>query len=280
MPRQLDRRLHGRRDGQRLGQLRQDAAPELIRCHRRRADLHADMPAATEGRESATAASGILAPPGADGATICALSSVRAIPGARRARRVGGVGEESALPCSWHHRSDEGLLTVIRPIPRMGGEVQSNVPRPVAASLPADKKDSRLFCEKGDSLCAGSRRTAKQRRRIAIAISRRAIYSVDPTLRREFRPWRFASSPRPTTVTWLVDGTKVGTSSSERGLTWPLAIGAHEIEARTRRATGDDVRDREAERTWPEHSKCRRIDRAARRAGLMANTSTRRTQAG
>ncbi len=60
-----------------------------------------------------------------------------------------------------------------------------------------------------------------------------AIYSVDPTLRREFQalPLR-AVTARPTTVTWLVDGATVGTASSERSLSWPLAIGAHEIEAR------------------------------------------------
>ena len=60
-----------------------------------------------------------------------------------------------------------------------------------------------------------------------------AIYSVDPTLRREFQalPLR-AVTERPTTVTWLVDGTPIGTASSERSLSWPLAIGAHEIEAR------------------------------------------------
>ena len=38
-------------------------------------------------------------------------------------------------------------------------------------------------------------------------------------------------------VTWLVDGTTVGTASSERTLSWPLAIGAHEIEVRDARAS-------------------------------------------
>ena len=60
-----------------------------------------------------------------------------------------------------------------------------------------------------------------------------AIYSVDPTLRRDFQalPLRVVAE-RPTTVTWLVDGAPIGTASSERSLSWPLAIGAHEIEAR------------------------------------------------
>jgi membrane carboxypeptidase/penicillin-binding protein PbpC len=60
-----------------------------------------------------------------------------------------------------------------------------------------------------------------------------AIYSIDPTLRREFQalPLRAVTS-RPTTVTWLVDGTMIGTAPSERPLAWPLAAGPHEIEVR------------------------------------------------
>jgi membrane carboxypeptidase/penicillin-binding protein PbpC len=60
-----------------------------------------------------------------------------------------------------------------------------------------------------------------------------AIYSVDPTLRREFQalPLRVVT-PLPTSVTWLIDGDAVGTVSSEKAFPWPLAVGTHEIEAR------------------------------------------------
>ena len=59
------------------------------------------------------------------------------------------------------------------------------------------------------------------------------MYSVDPTLRREFQalPLR-AVTGRPTTVTWSIDGTAFGRTSSDRALSWPLAVGAHEIEVR------------------------------------------------
>ncbi len=59
------------------------------------------------------------------------------------------------------------------------------------------------------------------------------VYSVDPTLRREFQalPLRVVAA-HPTSVTWLVDGAEVGTSSSEKPFDWPLAVGTHEIEAR------------------------------------------------
>ena len=60
-----------------------------------------------------------------------------------------------------------------------------------------------------------------------------AIYSLDPTLRREFQslPLR-AVTGRPTTVTWRVDGAMIGTASSDRPVRWPLAVGSHEIEVR------------------------------------------------
>ena len=63
-----------------------------------------------------------------------------------------------------------------------------------------------------------------------------AIYSIDPTLRREFQalPLRVVT-PAPTSVQWLVDGMPIGTASSESSLSWPLAVGSHEIEARDSR---------------------------------------------
>ena len=68
-----------------------------------------------------------------------------------------------------------------------------------------------------------------------------AVYSVDPTLRREFQalPLR-AVTARPITVRWSVDGEPVGSSSSDRPLSWRLAVGAHSIEVQDadgRRAT-------------------------------------------
>jgi membrane carboxypeptidase/penicillin-binding protein PbpC len=60
-----------------------------------------------------------------------------------------------------------------------------------------------------------------------------AVYSIDPTLRREFQALSLrAVTASPTSVTWTVDGRQFGTASSERSLSWPLAVGPHRIEAR------------------------------------------------
>jgi penicillin-binding protein 1C len=182
--------------------------------------FHAVMLAANRGRESMDAHEILAPPPGIEEVTICALSGMHANAWCpSRAREWARTGDE-ALPCSWHHRSDEGLLTVypaefrswsgppspLRGFGGTGAAPEIKTPRPTVTQKPA------------------------------LAITNPppgAIYSVDPTLRREFQalPLR-AVADRPTTVTWLVDGTTIGTASSERSVSWPLAIGPHEIEAR------------------------------------------------
>ena len=119
------------------------------------------------------------------------------------------------------HQSGEGLLTIYPPEFRawFAESGTQNVTR-----VPPNSR----------SVEVGAARRRGDSHAFAIAIPPAgAIYSVDPTLRREFQalPLR-AVTARPTTVTWLVDGASIGTTSSERSLSWPLAIGAHEIEAR------------------------------------------------
>jgi penicillin-binding protein 1C len=178
--------------------------------------FHAVMLAATHGRESATATAGILAAPAdTEQVTICALSGMRGNPWCpSRSKEWVGVGDPDAPPCSWHHQGDGGLLTIYPPEYRAwaGSDRSEPVHRALAASAPSPVPTAGFTISNPP---AG------------------AIYSVDPTLRREFQalPLR-AVTPRPTTLTWMVDGETVGTVSSERALSWPLAIGAHEIEAR------------------------------------------------
>jgi penicillin-binding protein 1C len=200
--------------------------------------FHAVMLAANRGRAS-MGAHEILAPPSdVQEVTICALSGMRANAWCpSRAREwVSETGD--AVPCAWHHRRDEGMLTIYPPEFRAwaadaGGRIRLAADSDEAlASPPASSKRRR---GEGGKLPGAVD---------ALAITNPpagAIYSVDPTLRREFQalPLR-AVTGRPTTVTWLVDGVSIGTASSERSLSWPLALGAHGIEARDatgRRAT-------------------------------------------
>jgi penicillin-binding protein 1C len=178
--------------------------------------FHAVMLAATHGRESAAATAGILAPPaGTEQVTICALSGMRANAWCpSRAKEWIGAGDAETLPCSWHHQDHRGLLTIYPPEYRAWAE--SDRSEPVRRAMAATASTARAAAPLTISNPPAG-----------------AIYSVDPTLRREFQalPLR-AVAPRPTLVTWMVDGEMVGTASSERALSWPLAVGAHEIEAR------------------------------------------------
>jgi penicillin-binding protein 1C len=171
--------------------------------------------------------------------TICALSGMRANASCpSRAKEWVRVSDE-ALPCSWHHQSDEGLLTVYppeyrawaakqkvlspeSPVPSHESGLESRHSRlgtpALALRVTADKQDSAL----------GTRDSGL---RIANP-PEGAIYSIDPTLRREFQtlPLRVVTE-QSTSVTWTINGRPVGTTASEKSLAWPLAVGRHEIAA-------------------------------------------------
>ena len=172
--------------------------------------FHAVMLAAAR-RAGSDAAREILPPP-ADlrEETICALSGKRANPWCPT-RVKEWVGDVRQAPCDWHERTDDGVVEVYPPEYRAwsGPRVSRAVPDVRAAATP---RDARLDIANPPS---------------------GAVYSIDPTLRREFQsiPLR-AITGRPTTLTWLVDGAPVGTASSELTVAWPLAAGPHDIEVR------------------------------------------------
>jgi len=197
--------------------------------------FHAVMLAAVKGRESSTASAILLPPAGLERETICTLSGMRATAWcpSRASEWAGRDGEQ--LPCSWHHLSDGALLTIYPPEYRAWAASAGR-----RAGGPSPAGTARVLSPASTSM----RPQASQPAKMDLAIANPpagAIYSVDPTLRREFQalPLR-AVALRPTTVTWLVDGTQIGTVSSEHPLAWPLTVGAHEIEVRDtagRRAT-------------------------------------------
>jgi len=181
--------------------------------------FHAVMLAA-ESRAGAADATEVLAPApeGLHEVTICALSGEPANPWCpSRAKEWLPAGSDTP-PCSWHHKSDEGLLTVYPPQYR-AWETSLHAER-LAPVAPVAPQAPRAPGTPGAQLSIANPPDG-------------ATYSVDPTLRREYQslPLR-AVTVRPTIVHWSVDGTAVGSASSERAFPWPLAVGAHVIEAR------------------------------------------------
>jgi penicillin-binding protein 1C len=190
--------------------------------------FHAVMLAATKGRESATAHEILPVPQGVEQVTVCSLSGARANPWCpSRAKEWTAKGVDP-VPCSWHHVSDGKLLTIYPPEYRAwardsGDRTLASVapapPAPPAPRAPTPPAPKALPAPPAPLLIANP--------------PPGAIYSVDPTLRREFQALRLkVVTPAPTSVTWLVDDAMIGTTTSERPLAWPLAVGSHRIEVR------------------------------------------------
>jgi penicillin-binding protein 1C len=154
---------------------------------------------------------------------ICALSGMRASAWCPSTRREWLPGDDS-LPCSWHHQADGNVIVVwpaeYRQWARENGRLEKGrAPRPLAASesMPA----------------AGRAAAARAPQSLEIANPPSgATFLIDPTLRREFQavPLRvMAAQPGP--VEWRVNGSVVGSGSSESPFLWPLVPGEHVISA-------------------------------------------------
>jgi penicillin-binding protein 1C len=127
-------------------------------------------------------------------------------------------------PCSWHHQSDDGVITIwppkYREWARANGLMTDRQPTIVAASMRAQKVNA-----------------ASAREPLAIVNPPTgATYFIDPTLRREFQTLALrVVASTPGTIEWRVNDRAVGTSSSEASMAWPLAPGTHRISARDER---------------------------------------------
>jgi len=191
--------------------------------------FHAVMLAAAKDRGSDTAHE--ILPPASDlrEETICALSGMRANAWCPTREREWVKSGAEPRPCDWHHQSDEGPLTIYPPEYRAWAAETAAVHAVTSrASAPERGEASR---PRPVATSAHLNSSAP-----ALAITNPpdgALYSIDPTLRREFQalPLR-AVTARPTTLTWLVDGKEIGAASSERSISWPLAVGSHEIQVR------------------------------------------------
>ena len=168
-------------------------------------------------------------PAGLEEVTICALSGARAEPWCPSRSREWLPAGANAEPCSWHHESDEGVVTTYPAEYRAWSAAAMRTPTAAASSVLARRTPTEppggLRPERVQPSAASTLTIANP--------ANGTVYSVDPTLRREFQalPLRVVA-PQPTSVTWLVDGTEIGTTSSEKPLDWPLALGTHQIEAR------------------------------------------------
>jgi penicillin-binding protein 1C len=151
---------------------------------------------------------------------ICVLSGMPANPWcpAKGLERVPAA--EDMAPCSWHHRSETGLVTIWPPEYRDWARKNGALTERVVNASTVVVREVRP--------APGVR--------LALTISNPpagATYLIDPTLRREFQTLSLrAVTERRVRLEWHVDASPVGSSSSESALEWPLAPGTHVIGVR------------------------------------------------
>ena len=144
---------------------------------------------------------------------ICALSGMTANRWCPARRREWLPSGEKLLPCSWHHLTDEGLLTILpaeyRPWARSIGQEREIVQASAGAPVHA------VHDLRADSLRISSPPDG-------------ATYLIDPTLRPEFQALTLrAVTAAPGAVEWIVDRRSLGTLGPDQPTTWPLVPGRH-----------------------------------------------------
>jgi membrane carboxypeptidase/penicillin-binding protein PbpC len=136
---------------------------------------------------------------------------------------------EAALPCSWHHDTEEGPIVVWPAVYRQWAQAhgltvppRSHQPELAGAE---HRRDNRPVLA-----TSGSRPTQP------LAINNPpsgAVYLIDPTLRIEYQTvaLRASADGDAGRIEWSVDGERIGTSNPNAAVHWPLAPGEHLIVA-------------------------------------------------
>jgi penicillin-binding protein 1C len=163
--------------------------------------------------------------PGVEQREICSLSGEAANAWCPVRRREWLPVGHASVPCSWHHLSDQGLLTIWPPEFReWAGRRASAADSPRAVPTAGQVREP------------GVRRVRAVSDTPVFRMANPptgATYLIDPTLRPEFQtlPLRVVSAS-PTRVEWSINGNAVGVRSSESALEWKLEPGRHHIVAR------------------------------------------------
>jgi membrane carboxypeptidase/penicillin-binding protein PbpC len=130
----------------------------------------------------------------------------------------------SPLPCSWHHASEDGLLTLWPDEYRTwaAGRGLLEPDRAVAAVIRAPARSA----PRDDA------RRASTRPFEIVNPADGATYLIDPTLRMDFQTLPLRTTGATGDVEWTVSGRRLGRSSAHDSLTWPLERGTHLVRAR------------------------------------------------
>jgi penicillin-binding protein 1C len=182
--------------------------------------FHAVMTAAqlhVRGRDDS--ASDIVDRPADLGAVeVCALSGMRSGSACRSRRREWLPAGTSPLPCSWHHQSEEGLLTLWPAEYRHWAAARG--------LLEEEKRPSPQLKATRQLAVAAPQRPAPFE---IVSPAHGAVYLIDPTLRASFQAVALRATGAAGIVRWRVNGKTVASGPAHRQLSWPLRPGEHEV---------------------------------------------------
>jgi len=137
----------------------------------------------------------------------------------------------SPLPCSWHHASEEGTLTLWPSEYRTwaAGRGLLERDRVIAAA------DRPVQTTHGDVRQAAARRMA------ITTPADGATYLIDPTLRKEFQTLSLRAVGAAGQIEWTINGRRVGRVGADDAVTWPLERGEHVVRAKDARGQVADA---------------------------------------
>jgi penicillin-binding protein 1C len=168
---------------------------------------------------------------------VCTLSGMTANGWCPNRKREWVAAEAHDLPCSWHHMSDEGLVTIL-PAEYAGWNGARALGHVATASYSGESSTAHRAVPAGPSAPPAPARPKVA----AFSISSPAdgsTYMIDPTLRREFQTLSLKAVAGSGAIEWTVDRRPLGKSSDP--LEWSLIPGTHRIAARDARGRTAEV---------------------------------------
>lgn len=149
---------------------------------------------------------------------ICAVSGLAANSWCLTRRYEWTPAEREPLPCSWHHLSEDGPLTIWPPEYRAWATSQGAAVREVRGAEVRGAEVRKV-------------RSATVLQIVSPADG--STYLIDPTLRREFQSLSLrAVAAERGRIEWSVNGREIGAADADAKVDWPLAPGTHRIIAR------------------------------------------------
>jgi penicillin-binding protein 1C len=175
------------------------------------------------------------APEGLVEQEVCALSGLPSNPWCP-ARQRERLAPSEDPPCSWHHRSDDGVIVVWPPEYRQWARANGFATDGTARLAQGVGMAGPGNGSSGVLPAAGAAHAPVRAQLEIVNPPSGATYLIDPTLRREFQtlPLRVVTAT-PGAIEWQVAGRVVGSSSSDAAFEWPLTPGTHRITARDAR---------------------------------------------